>query len=110
MKRMLGFSVFALALVGVFGVGPAFAGELAAPAAPPAVATVSPGCTPALDLAAVLSGQGELCPATAPDSATPEFMARPPRLRTCVCSCGYPCTTDADCGPGGTCGPGITCC
>ena len=31
-------------------------------------------------------------------------------LRTCVCSCGLRCTTDADCGPGGVCGKGITCC
>ena len=31
-------------------------------------------------------------------------------LRTCVCSCGLPCTTNADCGPGGVCGKGITCC
>lgn len=31
-------------------------------------------------------------------------------LRTCRCSCGFPCTTNADCGPGGVCAPGITCC
>lgn len=31
-------------------------------------------------------------------------------LRTCRCSCGYPCKTNADCGPGGVCAPGITCC
>ena len=31
-------------------------------------------------------------------------------LRTCRCSCGYPCKTDADCGPGGVCASGITCC
>lgn len=30
-------------------------------------------------------------------------------LRTCRCSCGQPCTTNADCG-GNVCGPGITCC
>jgi hypothetical protein len=30
--------------------------------------------------------------------------------RTCRCSCGYPCKTNADCGPGGVCAPGITCC
>lgn len=30
--------------------------------------------------------------------------------RTCRCSCGYPCETDADCGPGGVCAIGITCC
>ena len=31
-------------------------------------------------------------------------------LRTCRCSCGFPCKTNADCGPGGVCAPGITCC
>ena len=30
--------------------------------------------------------------------------------RTCRCSCGFPCKTNADCGPGGVCAPGITCC
>lgn len=30
--------------------------------------------------------------------------------RTCRCSCGYPCRTNADCGPGGVCAPGISCC
>jgi len=30
--------------------------------------------------------------------------------RTCRCSCGFPCKTDADCGPGGVCAAGITCC
>ena len=30
--------------------------------------------------------------------------------RTCRCSCGYPCKTNADCGPGGVCANGITCC
>lgn len=30
--------------------------------------------------------------------------------RTCKCSCGQPCQTDADCGLGGVCRAGITCC
>ncbi|HEX7285652.1 MAG TPA: hypothetical protein VF532_05685 [Candidatus Angelobacter sp.] len=30
-------------------------------------------------------------------------------LRTCRCSCGQPCKTNADCG-GNVCAPGITCC
>ena len=29
--------------------------------------------------------------------------------RTCRCSCGQPCKTDADCG-GSICAPGISCC
>ena len=37
-------------------------------------------------------------------------IARPPFLKTCRCSCGYPCTTNEDCGPGGLCSAGITCC
>lgn len=31
-------------------------------------------------------------------------------FRTCRCSCGSPCKTNADCGPGGVCASGITCC
>ncbi|MBZ5523078.1 MAG: hypothetical protein LAP21_12645 [Acidobacteriia bacterium] len=31
-------------------------------------------------------------------------------LRTCRCSCGQPCKTNADCGAGGICAAGITCC
>ena len=30
--------------------------------------------------------------------------------RTCRCSCGYPCNSDADCGPGGSCDAFISCC
>lgn len=33
----------------------------------------------------------------------------PPSDKTCRCSCGFPCTTNADCG-GGLCTYGITCC
>jgi hypothetical protein len=108
MARKLGLCFIMLALA--LCAGPASAGEVAAPAVTPTqAAPAQTGCALALDLAAVLSNQGEICPAALPDS-TPELMARPPRLRTCVCSCGYPCETDADCGPGGNCGPGITCC
>jgi len=107
MPRKLGLFLIVLALA--LCAGPALAGEAVAPALiPTQAAPAQSGCASALDLAAVLSSQGGICPAALPDS-TPEFMARPPRLRTCVCSCGYPCETDADC-DGGTCGPGITCC
>ena len=108
MTRKVGSFLIGLALA--LCAGPAFTGEAAAPAVTPTqAAPAQPGCAPALDLAALLASQGEICPAALPDS-TPELMARPPRLRTCVCSCGFPCETDADCGPGGNCGPGITCC
>lgn len=51
--------------------------------------------------------QGQVCPASPP---SPEPMAPPFFKRTCRCSCGYPCSTNADCGPGGICSAGITCC
>ena len=71
------------------------------------------------NLETVLPGKSALCPA--PKNAAvmpslpaldgqaelPEFLAG---FRTCRCSCGAPCKTDADCGPGGRCGAGITCC
>ena len=46
---------------------------------------------------------------------SPEFLAQTQGTqvafgRTCRCSCGYPCKTNADCGPGGVCTNGITCC
>jgi hypothetical protein len=108
MKTKLSLSLIVLALA--ICAGPAFAGEATAPAvAQTQAAPAQTGCAPALDLVAALSGPAQLCPATAPANATPELKARPPFLRTCVCSCGQPCQTDADC-DGGRCGPGITCC
>ena len=106
---------FFIVVVLILAAAPVFAGEPAGPTAAPAVvpsaaAASEPGCAPALDLAAVVSAQAEICPATAPETAAPESMGRPPLLRTCACSCGYPCSTDADCGPGGICTAGITCC
>lgn len=45
-----------------------------------------------------------------PDPAQPAAGATTAAfLRTCRCSCGQPCKTDADCG-GGICSAGITCC
>src|SRR5262249_50871863 len=38
-----------------------------------------------------------------------QAQAAKPGRRTCRCSCGFPCTTNADCGPGGVCAAGITC-
>ena len=52
-----------------------------------------------------------VCPLIEPEAvASAPWEARPTRLRTCRCSCGAPCKTNADCGPGGTCSAGITCC
>jgi hypothetical protein len=110
MKRLLGLSIFALALLAVLGAGPAFADETAASTTAPAVAAspaaAQPGCGQTPDLAAVLSAKAEVCPAALPQSPQPELKLG----RTCRCSCGYPCKTDADCGPGGICSGGISCC
>jgi hypothetical protein len=51
-----------------------------------------------------------MCPLIEPETASAPWEARPSRFRTCRCSCGAPCQTNADCGPGGTCSAGITCC
>ncbi len=100
---------------------PAAAGELAALSPVPDVAgvpaPVNADC--GFHLETVLPGNSAFCPA--PKNAAvmpslpaldgqaelPEFLAG---FRTCRCSCGAPCKTDADCGPGGRCGAGITCC
>ncbi|HEU5180798.1 MAG TPA: hypothetical protein VFW45_08395 [Candidatus Polarisedimenticolia bacterium] len=46
------------------------------------------------------------------ESAGEMFSAKPPgRPKTCRCSCGAPCQTDADCGGAlGSCRVGVTCC
>lgn len=107
-KRLFGLALFAVVLTAVLSATPAFAGEI--PAAP-AVAAAQPGCQPALDLGKALQSKGETCSAI----ATPTTKAPEPEFllggRTCRCSCGFPCTTDADCGGGvGSCRSGITCC
>jgi hypothetical protein len=52
---------------------------------------------------------------TLKSALSPDFLppAQGPKVafsRTCRCSCGFPCKTNADCGPGGICTGGITCC
>jgi len=48
------------------------------------------------------------CPADATQAANPDVMRGG---RTCRCSCGYPCKSDADCGGAiGSCRGGISCC
>ena len=71
--------------------------NLEAALAPQASACPAPRNAVAMPSLPALNGQAE----------TPEFLAG---FRTCRCSCGAPCKTDADCGPGGICGAGITCC
>ena len=59
---------------------------------------------PVLDLA-----DGGVCRADSTEGTTPDRM--PAFGRTCRCSCGYPCKTDADCGGAiGSCRGGISCC
>ena len=59
---------------------------------------------PVLDLV-----DGGVCRAVSTEGTTPDRM--PVFGRTCRCSCGYPCKTDADCGGAiGSCRGGISCC
>lgn len=106
MKKLLGLTIFALISLAILGAGSANAADN--PTAPAIAAAAQPGCQPALDLA---PAKGQTCPATAaPPTKTPEpeFMVG---TRTCRCSCGFPCKTDADCGGAlGSCRAGISCC
>jgi len=104
MKKLLGSTIFALTLLAVLAAGPASAATQAAPA------VAQPGCQPVLDLGKAVSSKGETCSAATPSTKAPEpeFLAGG---RTCRCSCGFPCKTDADCGGGvGSCRAGISCC
>jgi hypothetical protein len=61
--------------------------------------------TPTFELPEGGSCKADLIPGTVP-SWTPVAGGR-----TCRCSCGYPCKTDADCGGAvGSCRGGISCC
>jgi hypothetical protein len=110
-KQAFGMLILAVAVLALAGAAPASAATepLAVPAA--VTAPAQPGCGTGLALNLTSPGQGETCPAAQPASTAPEFMAKPVRLRTCVCSCGFACTSDADCGGAlGSCRAGITCC
>jgi hypothetical protein len=108
--KILGFCALALLCGIALSAAPAFAAE--APILKAPAAADQTGCAGTLNLDAV-SGKGQVCSAATPQKTPePEFMAsKPVRLRTCVCSCGYPCTSDADCGGAlGSCRSGISCC
>lgn len=64
---------------------------------------------PDLSLKSVISP--DLLPASTKQASQPATrLAGPPhRSGFCRCSCGFPCTSDADCG-GTSCDPFITCC
>ena len=111
--KLLQFILLTLAFL-VAGV--AAAATLADPAGAATLPTMTTaaqpaGCQPALDLGKLAPAKGETCPAAAaPRTKTPEpeFLVGG---RTCRCSCGYPCTSDADCGGAiGSCRAGISCC
>ncbi len=111
-KKAFRMLILALAVLALAGASPAAAAAepLAVPA-PAVAAPAQPGCGAGLELNLTTPSQGETCSAALPANPEPEFMAKPPRFRTCVCSCGFSCTTDADCGGGlGSCRSGITCC
>jgi len=108
MVKMTLYSVLVVALLACLSAAPAYAEETAAAAVQPTVATSTSGCEQSLDL---ISLSQAVSPAMTSSEPTPEFMAAPAfALRTCRCSCGQPCKTNADCGPGGVCSPGVTCC
>jgi hypothetical protein len=82
--------------------GKAEARPQAAPAAPDA------SCDRHAAGAAETNAVCGACTETAPVGQD-EGDARPPRHGYCRCSCGYPCSTSADCG-GVSCDKFITCC
>jgi hypothetical protein len=118
-KRPIAWAVPALVLLAILAAAPAFAAETEGQIPVPAVqqqaqSPAGTGCGLALELvlddpAAAATPAAGTCPAAPPQSSEP---AEPVFLggRTCRCSCGFPCKTDADCGPGGLCRAGITCC
>lgn len=107
MQRKMLMLLFVVAVMACLGALPATAGETPGTNAPVLGSTPAPvGC--GLDLA-FAPAAAAMCPAVATPLA-PAPAANPFAHRTCRCSCGYPCKTDADCGPGGVCAPGVTCC
>ncbi len=107
-SKMFGLALIAVLFVAALSAAPAFAEKPVVPTAAPDAASSpdQPGCGETLDLAAMLE-QPVVCPAELPQNPAPELTVG---FRTCRCSCGQPCKTNADCGPGGACTPGITCC
>jgi hypothetical protein len=114
MKKLCVSAFLILASLAILVTGPALAEQAAPQPAAPTVAaapapSAQPGCGQASDLAVVLSTKGEVCAVATPKSVAPDILAPLSFGRTCRCSCGQPCKTDADC-DGGLCAAGITCC
>lgn len=108
LKKMALYSALGLALLACLSAAPVYAEEATVAAAPPTAESSASGCDRSLDL--IFLTQAVMSPAMTSSEPTPEFMAVSFGRRTCRCSCGFPCQTNADCGPGGICSPGITCC
>ncbi|HVR95736.1 MAG TPA: hypothetical protein VMW27_03930 [Thermoanaerobaculia bacterium] len=98
-----------LALLTALSLTPLCAEPAGSPQSAPVVQAALAGCGADLALPAPVSAKGETCPVAASKGMVPDFMVKAGG-RTCRCSCGQPCKTDADCGPGGRCTAGITCC
>ena len=65
---------------------------------------------PALDIPTFELPEGGSCKAELTPGAVPSWTPAAGG-RTCRCSCGHPCKTDADCGGAiGSCRGGISCC
>ena len=77
----------------------------------PAASAARHPCTPEFDQAAVpaVLGTANACSAAASETPFVVPASKPHRHGYCRCSCGYPCTSSADCG-GVSCDPFITCC
>lgn len=99
---LLGCGLTVLALVALAPTA-ALADEVSLP--PAANPEVAAPCEVSLD---ELLAQEVATPSNDPLFGAPEAM--PLARRTCKCSCGFTCQTDADCGPGGLCRAGISCC
>ena len=95
--------------------GPSTDNAPAAKAAPPAIvgatALTAGACAPAPTRCGGVAPQPEIpaCMASAADDSSTVGTGVRPRHGYCRCSCGYPCSTSADCG-GVSCDPFITCC
>jgi hypothetical protein len=75
--------------------------------AAPAPAATGPASSSSIAIQTYLQPDLSLKSAFVADSFTGKSAAL--AGRTCRCSCGFPCKTDADCG-GGICSGGISCC
>jgi len=110
-------SALAAAFLLALSLGPVFA-EKPAPhnVAQPGVTVTTqathPACASDLKVPekpSLLSDEGGFCSAISDEGTTLGPGVDHHRHGYCRCSCGYPCTTSADCG-GVSCDPFITCC